>query len=327
MRKLAMGLVWTLVGLAVLVAVLLAVLNRPNISYADLEKRHATAASHYADLPGGIRMHYQEFGSPDRPAIMLVHGYGDSFMTWRKVVQRLSGGYHVIVPDLPGHGLTRAPATFVASPENYVPVIDALASKLQLKSFTLAGNSLGGGVAWQYAVAHPEKLSGLVLVDAAGWPAQTLTKPPLAFRILMSAPGRWYLKHFETRPITGPALKADFHNPALVTGEFVNNWVEVQRAPGHRQILMSLGFGARSMATPEKLATLTMPTLIIHGADDYIIAPASAEKFHAAIKGSQLLMYPATGHLPQWEQPERTAADIARLVDAQGKAPAAAGAG
>jgi pimeloyl-ACP methyl ester carboxylesterase len=326
MRKVGMALLWTLVAVVVVAAALLLVLNRPDISYDKLQARHATPQSHYVDLPGGVRMHYQAFGAPDRPTIVLLHGYADSFLTWRKVADRLSPRFHVIVPDMPGHGLTQAPATFKASADNYAGVLDQFATKANLPRFTVVGNSMGGGVAWQYALAHPEKLTGLVLVDAAGWPAQTLTKPPLAFRILMSAPGRWYLKHFETGPITGPALQADFHDPKLATKAFVDRWIEVQRAPGHRDILMSLGPGPNSVATPEKLAKLSTPTLIIHGADDHIIAPASAEKFHAAIKGSELAMYPATGHLPQWEQPDRTAADIGRFVDAHaGASTAAAG--
>lgn len=314
-----MALFWTVAVLVVLAGALWLLLRRPDIPYATLEQKYATPASRYADLPGGIRVHYEEMGDPQKPTIMLVHGYGDSYLSWSKVTDRLKGRFHLIVPDMPGHGLTRAPDSFVASSENYVGVVDALAGKLALKPFTIAGNSMGGGIAWQFALAHPEKLSGLVLVDAAGWPDTTLKKPPLAFRILMSRPGRWYLQRGETVPITAAALQADFHNPALATKDFVERWVAVQRAPGHRRILMSIGLGPGSVATPEKLAAITTPTLILHGRDDHIIAPASAEKFKDAIAGSELVLYPDTGHLPQWEQPDRTAADIGSFVDRRAK--------
>lgn len=315
MRKLGMSLLWTLVVLVVLAAALFLLLRRGDISYATLEKKYATPASRYADLPGGLRVHYEDVGDPAKPTVVLLHGYGDSFLTWAPVVDRLKDRFHLIVPDLPGHGLTRAPADFVAAQENYVQVVDGLADKAGLKRFTLVGNSMGGGVAWQYALAHPERLSGLVLVDAAGWPDETLKKPPLAFRVLMSSPGRWYLQRMETVPITKTALQADFHNPALATDDFVKRWVEVQRAPGHRQILMSLRPSAVSVATKEKLSKVTVPTLILHGRDDHLIAPVSAEKFKDAIPGSELVFYPDTGHLPQWEQPDRTATDIGSFVE------------
>jgi len=218
------------------------------------------------------------------------------------------------VPDMPGHGLTRAPETFIGSQQAYAGVLDQFADKIGLKRFALAGNSMGGGIAWQYALDHPEKLSGLILVDAAGWPDESLKKPPLAFQILMSRPGRWYLQRGETVPITAGALKADFHDPALATRPFVERWVEVQRAPGHRRILMSMQFGS-AMATRDKLSKIAVPTLILHGRDDHIIAPAAADKFKDAIPGSELVLYPDAGHLPQWEQPERTATDIGSFVD------------
>ncbi|MGZ8406952.1 MAG: alpha/beta fold hydrolase, partial [Caulobacteraceae bacterium] len=218
------AILWIVVVLAVIAGVLWLTLNRPDIAYGKLEKKYAAADSKFVDVGGGIRIHYRDAGDPARPLVVLIHGYGDSFLTWEPVIKRLSATHRVIALDLPGHGLTRAPNTFVAKPANYVPVLEAFSAKLNLPRYTVAGNSLGGAVAWQYALAHPERLSGLVLVDAAGWPDETMQKPPLAFRILMSKPGRWYLKHMETRPITGPALQADFHNPKLVTPEFTNRW-------------------------------------------------------------------------------------------------------
>lgn len=315
MRKLGMSLLWTLVVLLVLGAALFLLLRRGDIAYATLEKKYATPASRYADLPGDIRVHYEDVGDPTKPTIVLVHGYGDSFLSWEKVVDRLKDRFHLIVPDMPGHGLTRAPNAFIAQQDNYVGVVDAFADKVGLKRFTIVGNSMGGGIAWQYALAHPEKVSGLVLVDAAGWPEETLKTPPLAFRVLMSKPGRWYLQRMETAPITKGALAADFHNPALATDAFSKRWVEVQRAPGHRQILMSMRPSAASVATKDKLSKLTVPTLILWGRDDHLIAPASAEKFKDAIAGSELVFYPDAGHLPQWEQPDRTATDIGSFVE------------
>src|SRR5665213_1900330 len=202
-----MGLLWTVVVLAVIAGVLWVLLHRADIPYATLRAKYGTPASRYAELPGGLRVHYEDIGDPKKPAIVRLHGYGDSFLTWQPVVDRLKGRFHLIVPDMPGHGLTQAPADFVASQGAYVAVLDALTGKIGLRRFALAGNSMGGGVAWQYALDHPDRLTGLILVDAAGWPSESLKDPPLAFKILMSRPGRWYLQRGETVPITSEALK------------------------------------------------------------------------------------------------------------------------
>jgi pimeloyl-ACP methyl ester carboxylesterase len=220
----------------------------------------------------------------------------------------------VITLDLPGHGLTRAPAGYVPSADAFADAVDALAAKLALPPFAIVGNSMGGGVAWQVASRYPARVSALVLVDAAGWPATTLTKPPLAFRILQSPAGVFYLKHFETRPITGPALKADVVRKDLITPQFVDRWVEVQRAPGHRDILMGMRPGEHSVATEAVLSKITAPTLVIHGEQDAIIAPEAGRKFAAAIPGARLITYSDAGHLPQLDVPDRSASDVAAFL-------------
>ena len=307
---------------AVSLALAAAALYRPDIPYAELEAKYAVPTSKYVDLPGGVRMHYRDDGDPAKPVILLVHGYGDSFLSWDGWIQRLSPDFRVITIDLPGHGLTRAPAGYRPSQDTYADLVDALAAKLNLPPFAIAGNSMGGGVAWQVAVRYPQRLSALVLVDAAGWPAATLTKPPLAFRIMGSRVGIFLLKHFETRPITGPALKADVVNKALITPAFVDRWVAVQRAPGHRDILMGMRPGKHSVASEAVLAKITAPTLVLHGDQDVIIKPESGRRFAAAIPGAKLIRYPDAGHLPQVEIPDRSAADVAAFLKSAAKAPA-----
>lgn len=103
MRTVGTVLLGTVVVLAVIASVLGLALRRPDIPYAVLEKKYATPASRYADLPNGVRVHYEDAGDPTKPTIVLLHGYGDSFLTWAPVVDLLTAGYHLIVPDMPGH--------------------------------------------------------------------------------------------------------------------------------------------------------------------------------------------------------------------------------
>lgn len=317
----------TVLGVALGVIILLIIvagvaLWRADIPYAKLEAKYARPTSKFVDLPSGVRMHYRDDGDPAKPVVMLVHGYGDSFLSWEPWIERLSPDFHVITIDLPGHGLTRAPAGYAPSADAFADEVDALAGKLGLPPFAIVGNSMGGGVAWQVASRYPARVSALVLVDAAGWPASTLTKPPLAFRILQSPTGIFYLKHFETRPITGPALKADVVHKDLITPGFVDRWVEVQRAPGHRDILMGMRPGQHSVATEAVLSKIAAPTLVLHGDQDVIIQPEAGRKFAAAIPGAKLITYPDAGHLPQLDVPDRSASDVAAFLKSV-EAPAA----
>jgi pimeloyl-ACP methyl ester carboxylesterase len=300
--------------LALLLVIAGVALYRPDIPYAQLDAKYAGPTSKFADLPGGVRMHYRDDGDPAKPVIMLVHGYGDSFLSWSAWIQRLSPDFRVITIDLPGHGLTRAPGGYQPSQDSYADLVDALAAKLALPPFAIVGNSMGGGVAWQVATRYPQRLNALVLVDAAGWPASTLTKPPLAFRLMQTPVGIFLLKHIETRPITGPALKADVVNKSLITPAFVDRWVEVQRAPGHRDILMGMRPGKNSVASETVLAKIAIPTLVLHGDQDVIIKPEAGRKFAAAIPGAKLIAYPDAGHLPQVDIPDRSAADVATFL-------------
>jgi pimeloyl-ACP methyl ester carboxylesterase len=304
-----------LVGLVVLVALVGWLLLRgPDIPYETLEAKYATKASRYADLPGGVRLHYKDEGKADGPLLVLVHGFGDSHFSWEGWVARLGDRYRIITVDLPGHGLTRAPVGYVASADGFADLVDALAAKENLAKFAIAGNSMGGGVAWRVAVRHPQRVSGLVLVDAAGWPATTLKKPPLAFKLLKYSWGRAFLRSIDNKPLIRSGLRGEVGDPTVITDAFIDRWAELQRAPGHRAILMSIQPGKHSQATQEVLSTIEAPTLVLWGEIDPLIEVASAHKFAEAIPGAKLIVYPKVGHLPQVEIPQRSADDTAAFL-------------
>jgi pimeloyl-ACP methyl ester carboxylesterase len=304
--------------IAVLVVLLVAAwlkLRGPDIPYAELEAKYTNASSHFVDLPGGFHVHYQEDGDPKAQTLVLLHGFGDSYTSWESWVRDLKGRFHVITLDFPGHGLTRAPAGYQLSGAGLADFVAAFASKLALPKFAVAGNSLGGGAAWQLAVRHPDLIDALILVDAAGFPpSKPPSSIPLAFRLLQYPIGRALLRNIDNRPLIEAGLKTDVYDKALITPAFVDRWAEFQRAPGHRAILMDIDFGGLGQASSEILSAIKVPTLILHGEDDLIIEPDSARKFAAAIPGAKLIFYPQVGHLPQIELPQRSAADVAAFL-------------
>ncbi|HXP65947.1 MAG TPA: alpha/beta hydrolase [Steroidobacteraceae bacterium] len=308
------------ISLAILLAVLTGAwlrLRGPDIPYETLEARYAKDDSHFVDLPGGYRAHYRENGAANLPLLVLLHGFGDSFTTWQGWVDELKPQFHIISLDFPGHGLTRAPQGVTLSSESLADFVDAFAAKLQLPRFAVAGNSMGGGAAWQLAVRHPERVSALILVDAAGFAND---KPPadvpLAFKILRYPIGRKILANIDNKPLIDQGLKADVYDKTVITPLIVDRFAEFQRAPGHRSILMSVNMLQNGTSTAQLLSRITAPTLILWGESDPLIEPAAAGKFAAAIPGSKLITYPKVGHLPQLEIPQRSASDVAAFLKA-----------
>ena len=293
-------------------------LRGPDIPYATLEAKYAVPdpASHFVDLPGGFHVHYQDAGDPKLPLLVLLHGFGDSYTSWEGWLPELKTRRRVITLDFPGHGLTRAPVGTVLSQESLADFVDSFAATLGLPKFAVAGNSMGGGVAWQLAVRHPDRINALILLDAAGFPNE---KPPgempLAFKILQYPIGRAFLRNIDNRFLIRESLRTDVYNKSLITPAVVDRWAEFQRAPGHRAILMSVNLGGQKGDLAATLSTIKVPTLVLWGDADPLLEPASAHKFAAAISGAKLVIYQQVGHLPQIEIPARSAADAAEFLD------------
>lgn len=286
-------------------------LRRPDIAYETLAARYESAASRYVELPGGIRMHYRDEGAANAPTLLLVHGFSASLHTWEPWVQQLTDEYHIVSIDLPGHGLTRAPAGYQASIEAFRDVVHDFVEHQQLGEFVLAGNSMGGNVAWEYALQHPEDVTGLILVDASGWEETraNLSEDPPVFKLLRNPVLGPILRDLDSTRLTRQGLVAAFADPSFVDDAMVTRYVELSRAPGHRDILlqMTLGFRERNYATAERLASLRMPVLIMTGDTDRLVPPEHAQQFHDAISHSELIVFEATGHVPQEERAEESA--------------------
>ena len=304
--------------LGILIAVLVLAwlkLRGPDIPYATLEQKYAGSASHFVDLPGDLHVHYEEEGESGLPLLLLLHGFGDSYTSWDGWVRELEGKFHIIRLDFPGHGLTRAPQGYQLGGEGLADLVDGFAARLSLPKFAVAGNSMGGAVAWQLAVRHPERIDALILVDAAGFPNE---KPPaqipLAFRFLRYRLGRALLRNIDNRPLIDEGLKTDVYDKSVITPALLDRWAEFQRAPGHRAILMSVNPGGFAHASAALLQGISEPTLVLQGENDVLVEPASARKFAAAIPGAKLILYPRVGHLPQIEIPRRSAADVAAFL-------------
>ncbi len=322
-----LGVVLGLVGLIAIVAVAgYFILKRPDVPYETLAVKYESAASRYVDLPGGVRMHYRDEGIAGGPVVLLVHGFSASLHTWTPWVQRLGDEYRIVTLDLPGHGLTRAPAGYQASIESFRDEVEAFAKVQDLQRFTIGGNSMGGHVALEFALAHPEQIDALMLIDSAGWPVAADANEghgPLIFELLRNPVARSVLRDLDNSRLIRQGLVSAFPaHPELVDDAMVARYAELSRAPGHRDILLGLMRGGRPLATPERLTAVTAPTLVMHGTDDNLTPFSFGEQFHAAIAGSQFAPLEGIGHAPQEEVPDDSAKIVRAFLQSAATPPA-----
>lgn len=322
MKTLFRIVAWALGIVALLLVVGWFSLKRDDIPYKDLEAKYAVTGTKYADLGDGMRLRYLDQGPADAPVVLLLHGYTSSLDSWLPWVNQLKGDYRVIALDLPGHGLSRAPDGWRASPGAYAELVERFAKAQGLEKFVIGGESMGGWVAWEYALRHPSRLHGLVLIDSSGWPderPETKAKnDSFVVKALHNPLGRAILLPLDPRASLRNGLIASFENDALVTDAMIDRYADMYRAPGHREMLTDLlvNWEDWPMATPQRLAAIRTPTLIMHGEKDVLVPIEHARLFDQAIPDSRLIVYRGVGHIPPEEAPARTAADLMAFLGA-----------
>ena len=112
--------------------------------YGALTQRYGLPSSHTFEPSPGVRVHYTDEGNREGRTLILVHGFAASVHAWRPWAEGLSADYRIVAIDLPGHGLTQTPDGYRATLTSNAALIDALANEIGVRSFVLAGNSMGG---------------------------------------------------------------------------------------------------------------------------------------------------------------------------------------
>jgi pimeloyl-ACP methyl ester carboxylesterase len=297
-RRAARAAAWVVAILAVLLGGL-ALHDRaaprpsPWLARQGLEARY--------EIVDGHRLRYVRAGHG--PAVVLVHGFGSSIYTWKDVIPGLARDHDVVALDLPGFGRSDQPPDL--SVEELPRAVLGLMDRLSIARAALVGNSLGGGVCALVAGDHPGRVSALVLVDAAGFHLGSAERPAMV-RFTMGPAGALVSLLPGKRLVVESALRQVFHNPSLVTTERVAEYLQGATRSGTLASVRSLGDSLRDRRSivQDALARVKAPTLVIWGGDDRWIPVADAERFHAALPGSRLVLIDDCGHVPQEEKPE-----------------------
>jgi pimeloyl-ACP methyl ester carboxylesterase len=292
-----------------LVLLALAAVWAPDEPVEVLAARWAQPPSRFIALDG-MRVHYRDEGPRDDSLpIVLLHGTASSLQTWDGWERALRADHRVIRMDLPGFGLTGPSPDNDYTIEAYVRFTLHLLDALGVRRFSIAGNSLGGEIAWHVAAAAPDRVSRLVLVDAAGYPMAS-TSVPIGFRLARMPSMSWVMARILPRAIVRSSVRNVYGDPDRVTDSLVDRYYELTRRAGNRASLPMRFAQSRPGADTLLLRDLRVPTLVLWGDLDRLIPPENAARFGRDIQGSRVIMYRGLGHVPQEEDPLRSAADV-----------------
>jgi pimeloyl-ACP methyl ester carboxylesterase len=307
-------LLWRALGLMLMMTALAVPLTRaPDRAVQTLVARWAPPPSDFVEVKGQL-VHLRDEGPRDDPApIVLIHGTSASLHTWEGWAAALKGRRRVVSFDLPGFGLTgpfsgQYPADDYRGDALARFVID-LMDQLRIGRAVLAGNSLGGEVAWRVATLAPQRVDRLVLVDASGYAFEPIDMP-LGFRLsrlpVFSVLSEWFLP----RAVVEGSVRSVYGDPARVTTALVDRYFELTLREGNRRALRLRMQQLQMGEDTGRLAALKQPTLVLWGGRDRLIPPAIAQRFAHDIAGSRLVVFPELGHVPQEEDPAATVAAV-----------------
>jgi pimeloyl-ACP methyl ester carboxylesterase len=286
---------------------------RFDVPAAPLEAKYAMPPSRFVQA-GGIRFHIRDRG--EGPVLVLLHGQAINLYAWEPAAKLLAADHRVISIDLPGHGLTGPDPQARYTLAQMAESIDALMEELGIARFALAGNSLGGGIALRYALAHPDKLDALVLVDAVGGPA---TSPgPLAFRLqgaaIIGQLMQWFTPQWTVRLV----LADTFGDPRRLTDDEVASTYELLLRSGDRAAGRQTLLGALDPGIAARIGEIKTPTLVLWGSRDTWISPDDAHWFGAHLAHASVSILDGLGHMPMLEDPVATTAAMETFLRGQG---------
>lgn len=258
---------------------------------------------------GGLRLCLDDWGPADAPAVLLAHGMWCDAGMFTALAQRLAPQARVIAPDLRAHGRSEVPSSRW-SVADLADDLAAILDQLEIPKVVLAGFSMGGMAATEFALKYPERLTGLMLIGTS----------VSAENVLRTAQINTLSKLIELtgtpRFMPAEASKSTFsrefrrRNPREIT-----RFESVVRAMPKAALIQGLKAVVHRRPLLERVHEITVPVTIVSGGADEIMKPKLSEAIHRRIPGSKLVIYPNAGHAVPTEKP----GEVAGLVEEMAK--------
>lgn len=297
-----------LLALAVLTLVIFVAINwAPPQAVEQLRQQWAPPPSRFLELDG-MQVHYRDEGPADDPVpLILIHGTASSLHTWEGWVRELKSERRVISMDLPGFGLTGPRPDHDYSNAAYTHFILSLMDQLQIPQAVIGGNSLGAEIGWNVALAAPNRIAKLILIDSPGYAFVPKSIPP-GFQMAGMPILSWLVDYTMPRRMMEASVRDVYGNPDKVTPELVERYMAMMRRDGNRAALRQRLQQLDRSDHSAEIRNLHLPVLILWGGKDQLIPPENAALFARDIADSRLIMFDDLGHVPQEENPVVTAA-------------------
>ena len=278
-----------------------------NLSKESLERKYTNEASRFVHIDGN-RVHYRDEGSG--PTIVLLHGTASSLHTWDAWVEQLKGAFRIIRMDLPGFGLTGPDRLDRYEVSDDVRFLSDFLNTLDIKEAHIAGSSLGGRIAWQYALEHPSQIKTLTLLNALGY--QQKSWPP-AIELAQWPVFDTIMTHISPRFMYKQGLSHVYHQPQKITEVLVDRYFELSRYPGNLAAFPKR-VKARLDQDAHLIPNITAPTLVLWGEQDKYFPVENAHRFADDIPSAVAHTYANVGHLPMEETAQQSLRDFKSFI-------------
>ncbi|MFD2514414.1 alpha/beta fold hydrolase [Pontibacter locisalis] len=283
---------------------------RPDIPAEELQAKYTTPSSRFVSIDGA-NLHYRDEGKGT--PIILLHGTAASLNTWDGWTSELSKDHRVLRLDLPGFGLTGRNETDTYTIAYYSDLVLHFMDKMGIEQAHLAGSSLGGQIAYDFAASHPERVQKLILVSPTGVTNANDKTISMPFLMAQTPVLKESLKYITPRFIVEKSLKEVYGDDSRLTDEAITLSHDLLLREGNREAFI-LRMNTVDADNLSKLTQVKAPTLILWGEADAWVPATNAARFKQDIKGAQLITYAGAGHIPMEELPEETVRDAVRFL-------------
>jgi pimeloyl-ACP methyl ester carboxylesterase len=260
----------------------------------------------------GVRINYYEAGQG--PPVILLHGFGASAYAWRFLGPALARDHRVLTIDLKGFGLSAKPEDGKYALSDQADMVAEFIRTRDLRDLVVIGHSMGGGVTlmtyFKVAGDDPARIKKLVLIDSAGYPQKIPLFIWLAKVPVLGSVGENLVP---PRFAAAQVLRKCYYNKDKITDEQIDTYAYYGSLPGAREALVATArqiVPADIEAFSSQYRTISVPVLIIWGADDEVVPLSVGQNFKRDIPNSELVILPQCGHIP----PEEEAQETNRLI-------------
>ncbi len=283
--------------------------HRLTAKLMNFERKRAGFQRKIAKLEGLDMVYYENKTSRDKPTLLMVHGYTADKTMWHRPAKILAEHFHIIAPDMAGHGETAYHPDANYGIPSQVEWLIKLLDHLKIDKVHLIGSSMGGFISAYFAKAHPERTLSISLIDPAGI---TSPEPSDIQTVFEQEERNMFLPETEAEFITfmGMVMAKPPFTPKFILKTMAHNHVSRRNAYAH----IFEDFFDKDFLEDD-LKHIKAPTLLIWGQQDQILHVSAVPIWEDGIENCQTIVWDDLGHVPSFEAPKRTVNAIKDFLD------------